>query len=301
MSEGEEDYEDSGWDEDEDAMSISNTSDHDNELISSPVASGLVFRTLSEEQVLLRMEALLADLQEILGIDEGQSTALLIHFKWSKQRAIDAFLGQGDRLLVEVGIKAEHSETHSNDPLMEIECPQCLEDVAVGDTFALDCGHRSCMSCWQEYLKNTVRQGHEAVRATCNYFKCKVIVPAPLFQQLLTSAKDLEGVRKYRIWLLQDFVSGSTKLKWCPGKGCSAVVEALEPGLKDVQCGMCKSWWCFNCQNEIHRPAPCDWVKAWLIKNSSESENCNWISANTKRCPKCSVQIEKNQGCNHMT
>ena len=26
-----------------------------------------------------------------------------------------------------------------------------------------------------------------------------------------------------------------------------------------------------------------------------------WISANTKRCPKCSTPIEKNEGCNHMT
>ena len=26
-----------------------------------------------------------------------------------------------------------------------------------------------------------------------------------------------------------------------------------------------------------------------------------WISANTKRCPKCTAPIEKNEGCNHMT
>ena len=43
--------------------------------------------------------------------------------------------------------------------------------------------------------------------------------------------------------------------------------------------------------------------KKWELKNSSESENLNWIMANAKICPnaKCARPIEKNQGCNHMT
>ena len=38
----------------------------------------------------------------------------------------------------------------------------------------------------------------------------------------------------------------------------------------------------------------------WIRKNSAESENLNWILANTKPCPKCKRPIEKNQGCMHM-
>ena len=42
-------------------------------------------------------------------------------------------------------------------------------------------------------------------------------------------------------------------------------------------------------------------MEKWIRKNSAESENLNWILANTKPCPKCKRPIEKNQGCMHMT
>lgn len=42
------------------------------------------------------------------------------------------------------------------------------------------------------------------------------------------------------------------------------------------------------------------WLKKWIKKTNDDSETSNWISANTKECPKCNVTIEKNGGCNHM-
>jgi len=42
-------------------------------------------------------------------------------------------------------------------------------------------------------------------------------------------------------------------------------------------------------------------VKKWQKKCEDDSETANWISANTKECPKCLSTIEKNGGCNHMT
>ena len=38
----------------------------------------------------------------------------------------------------------------------------------------------------------------------------------------------------------------------------------------------------------------------WIKKCNDDSETCNWISANTKECPKCGATIEKDGGCNHM-
>ena len=52
---------------------------------------------------------------------------------------------------------------------------------------------------------------------------------------------------------------------------------------------------------EAHSPVDCKTVRKWMEKNSSESENLNWIIAHSKPCPKCLRRIEKNQGCMHMT
>jgi len=54
------------------------------------------------------------------------------------------------------------------------------------------------------------------------------------------------------------------------------------------------------CGNYSHKPCDCDAATKWLVKASAESENVLWISANTKACPKCKKNIEKNHGCNHM-
>jgi len=50
-----------------------------------------------------------------------------------------------------------------------------------------------------------------------------------------------------------------------------------------------------------HKPASCQEVELWLQKASDESENVNWLLANTKKCPKCRSPIEKNGGCMHIT
>ena len=44
----------------------------------------------------------------------------------------------------------------------------------------------------------------------------------------------------------------------------------------------------------------CHLIKKWIKKCDDDSETSNWISANTKECPKCGATIEKDGGCNHM-
>ena len=38
-------------------------------------------------------------------------------------------------------------------------------------------------------------------------------------------------------------------------------------------------------------------MKDWFKKCEDDSETGNWLSVNTKDCPKCNTAIEKNGGC----
>ena len=119
----------------------------------------------------------------------------------------------------------------------------------------------------------------------------------------------------------------------CPGS-CDRVFEAIDKPIPGkVECELChlKFWqdfphsilsretknnfvrFSFQCSLNYHAPASCDIMRNWLNKcrdvrqwNShslvfislflQDSETANYISANTKDCPKCKVCIEKNGG-----
>jgi ariadne-1 len=104
---------------------------------------------------------------------------------------------------------------------------------------------------------------------------------------------------KYKRFLYKSFVKQNKFMKWCPAPGCDFVVKAAG-SVMDVAC-RCGMEFCFQCYQESHSPATCKDLELWAQKCQDQSETAHWIIANTRRCPKCNVRIEKNQGCNHMT
>lgn len=110
----------------------------------------------------------------------------------------------------------------------------------------------------------------------------------------------------YKTLLNRTYVDDSAILRWCPAPNCQNAIEChvsarkLRTVVPSVVCD-CGHHFCFGCGNPSHAPAICPLVKQWIKKCEDDSETANWISANTKECPKCSSTIEKNGGCNHMT
>ena len=54
------------------------------------------------------------------------------------------------------------------------------------------------------------------------------------------------------------------------------------------------------CHHAVVSTIWCRWG-LWDEKTNGDSETRNWMTANTKPCPKCSKLVEKNGGCNHVT
>lgn len=93
-------------------------------------------------------------------------------------------------------------------------------------------------------------------------------------------------------------------MKWCPNANCQRAVH-LESFDKtwfreSVRCE-CGNFFCFKCQNLSHDPVDCSLVVEWSKVRSEDFEAQNWILHNTKACPKCQVNIQKNGGCMHIT
>lgn len=78
-------------------------------------------------------------------------------------------------------------------------------------------------------------------------------------------------------------------LRWCPAADCGRVVEVGHLEARPVKC-TCGTVFCFACGHEWHEPVNCRLLKLWIKKCNDDSETSNWISANTKECPKCQVR-----------
>ncbi|KAK9138174.1 hypothetical protein Sjap_008768 [Stephania japonica] len=127
-------------------------------------------------------------------------------------------------------------------------------------------------------------------------------------QEKIRKAVDDDTIswQKYGRYLVRSYVEAKqNKIKWCPAPGCDYAVKfdigrIGRSGISnDVKCD-CSYGFCWSCAEEAHRPVDCTTVAKWILKNSAESENTNWILVNSKPCPKCKRPIEKNHGCMHM-
>ena len=231
-----------------------------------------------------------------------EATAILLRFaRWNKERLIEQYMDRQEDVLDKAGLGQEIRRSPPRLEVVNFTCDICCED-GPHESFAMKCGHRYCANCYRQYLYQKIRGEGEAARIRCPGDDCSKIIDAKSLDLLVTS--DL--IERYHELLMRTYVDDKESLKWCPAPNC---VYALECGVKKrdlsrvvptVICD-CSHQFCFGCTLSDHQPCPCSLVKKWLKKCEDDSETANWISANTKECPKCHSTIEKNGGCNHMT
>lgn len=232
-----------------------------------------------------------------------EATAILLRFgRWNREKLLDNYMDNQEKVLEQAGLG---QDIRTSPPRLEsipnFMCEICCE-TNPGESFAMKCGHRFCLDCYRQYLTQKIRGEGEAARIRCPGDGCNKIIDAKSLDLLVTS--DLTD--RYHELLMRTYVDDKDNLKWCPAPEC---VYAIECGIKKKDLGKivptvtceCKHSFCFGCTLTDHQPCPCSLVKKWLKKCEDDSETANWISANTKECPKCLSTIEKNGGCNHMT
>ena len=128
------------------------------------------------------------------------------------------------------------------------------------------------------HLLDVFRRGNALGRGAANAFDGGAHLLADLLVGLDRLRLLLHTFARY---LVRSYCSENAHVSWCPSPGCEVIVEYKGGGAHDIVC-RCGHKFCFRCKEEAHRPANCDDVRKWHLKNTSESENVNWMIANTK-------------------
>ncbi|XP_042483649.1 probable E3 ubiquitin-protein ligase ARI8 [Macadamia integrifolia] len=259
------------------------------------------YTILSEADIRRRQEEDITKISTVLSISRSWSSILMRHYNWSITKVQEEWFADEEKVCKAVGLSDKPVVLEIQEKVKEVTCNICFENFCSLDKVASAvCGHLFCVSCWAGYISSSIKDGPGCLMLRCPDQSCSVAIDQDLIDQF-TSEEDKE---KFSNYLLRSYVETNRKIKWCPSPGCGYAVKfavASNSRSWDVTCH-CSYSFCWNCTEEVHRPVvDCDTVGKWVLKQSHEGANVNWVLTHSKPCPKCKRQIEKNDGCLHIT
>jgi ariadne-1 len=249
------------------------------------------YEVLQESEIQRRQASAIETLADEFGLEYTLSAVLLIQNSWSPQQVMEKI--QNSAINLPFLVRQSSKTLNSSDSL---SCLMCYKSKTGTDFIAPDCEHAFCISCYTEFLKESVSAGKDCMFTKCPMPDCSVLIPEDLFKRLLPRRL----FDRYKMFILRSYVDGRTDVKWCPAPGCScAAISGPSRNKKEIVCS-CGYSWCFGCGKESHRPLSCELLSKWNQRMKADDSE-QWLLANTKNCPKCRNAIQKNLGCMHMT
>ena len=138
---------------------------------------------------------------------------------------------------------------------------------------------------WTEHFIVKINVGQSRC-IRCLAIKCNTVCDEEKIRQLV-STKDPNLSKKFDRFLLESYIEDNRRVKWCPSvPHCGNAIWVEDHELYEVECP-CGMQFCFSCLSEAHSPCSCLMWELWSKKCQDESETVNWITINTKPCPKC--------------
>ena len=173
----------------------------------------------------------------------------------------------------------------------KIECIICNEMFIVNEKNKNEkCGHAFCNSCWYDFLSVKIKD-NKLSSIKCLDYNCKEKLSDEFIINLLNS--DINLLNKYNRYKFELEIINDPNKKLCPYPNCGSYLELKQIRQRDVTCKNNHKF-CFICLKNPHGKLPCD---ENIDKSILEYAKNNFV----KKCPKCGIVIEKNNGCNHIT
>ena len=188
--------------------------------------------------------------------------------------------------------------TRRNIVATDEECSICMDEIAevVDEINQLPCGtenqpHRFCTDCLRGHINNALR---ELRLPKCPHAGCDTHLSERHVKLVTNNNPQViqrfdEATRRS----ISSSLAENEQAIFCPGANC-IMHWVIERGTRlTMTCAQCQTRFCTGCQHNHDQRITC--------QEAEQSENDNWIQNHTRPCPSCNANIERNDGCNHMT
>ena len=197
-------------------------------------------------------------------------------------------------------------------------CSICMESFP-GDKCKqiLPCQHSFCNVCLSKYLTTKILDS-SIWELECAEGNCRTL----LTNQIVLQSVTREIYERFDGLLLKKALEGMEDIVYCPLAKCGSPSELQTADKSMAICLVCRYCFCPKCRHVYHGISPCSinkfkeivkeyknanfvdksilerkYGKGVLRQMIADVDDQLWFEKNTKKCPKCSVNIEKMFGC----
>ena len=196
-----------------------------------------------------------------------------------------------DDFISKYDIYDEEKKENKKSLILKNMCSICFENIQEEEKKEnyLPCGHICCNNCWTNYFKTLIKDG-KVEKIKCVEHYCKQIIPEEFIFKYIKNDKNL--IEKYQKFKIRAEIIKNPNKKQCPKPDCESYLEK-SPDTKYVKCKKGHQF-CFECLRPPHGKSSCEELM--------EKDFLKWKKNRVvKKCPRCKIFTEKNEGCNHMT
>ena len=193
--------------------------------------------------------------------------------------------------VIEVVKEEKKSEKKIESDNLIDECEVCYEELEKEEKNlnSMPCGHIFCTNCWFNYLKTSIIEA-KVEKIKCMEHGCNEIVSENFILKHIDENDDL--ITKYKKFKKRAEIIKDKNKKLCPNPDCDSFLQKSTLS-KYVECENGHKY-CFDCLKPPHGNNSCE--------QKLEKQFIKWKKGKrVKRCPRCQMYTEKNEGCNHMT
>lgn len=174
-------------------------------------------------------------------------------------------------------------------------CPICEEEPDRLFTPPHGCDPFCCKGCYVRWLETNIDQRVTEIK--CPRKQCSRILDNVDDVMALLNTKYKEAHDRNLLYgeLLKD-----PGFMYCPHDKCKAGFLVNKDD-SFATCPECKNKVCPDCKNVFHKPYTCEVYKDSIApRDVNDKKFEDLVKKKCKKCPRCTVAIEKTIGCDHM-